>query len=120
MSPVLPHVGDASDGERGDSANIASPAQILPDMTSRSTISCLNHAVAATALRTYVGVVLVHTYNSAHPGRGSPDGQIVVLFNPRLDNWQDHFRWSHDCTRIIGHTAFGRATLKALRLNRRL
>jgi hypothetical protein len=45
-------------------------------------------------------------------------GKTFPLFNPRVDNWQDHFRWSHDSTRIIGRTPVGRATLKALRLNR--
>ena len=42
----------------------------------------------------------------------------VPLFHPRRDARPDHFRWSHDATRIIGRTAPGRATLKALRLNR--
>src|SRR5260370_29636986 len=45
-------------------------------------------------------------------------GQPVALFNPRADPWHDHFRWSRDATRIIGRTAVGRATVKALRLNR--
>lgn len=45
-------------------------------------------------------------------------GQNVRLFNPRLDTWQDHFRWSPTATRIIGRTAVGRATVVALRLNR--
>jgi len=43
---------------------------------------------------------------------------LVPLFHPRLDNWRDHFRWSRDSTKIVGRTAVGRATIKALRLNR--
>jgi HNH endonuclease len=42
----------------------------------------------------------------------------VLLFNPRLDSWHEHFRWSPTATRIIGRTAIGRATIVALRLNR--
>jgi HNH endonuclease len=42
----------------------------------------------------------------------------VSLFNPRQDNWQDHFIWSVDSLMIIGLTAIGRATVLALLLNR--
>jgi hypothetical protein len=44
--------------------------------------------------------------------------QRVPLFNPRTDQWDTHFRWSHDGVRIIGRTPSGRATVKAIRLNR--
>ena len=44
--------------------------------------------------------------------------QEVPLFNPREDRWKEHFRW--DAERIIGLTAVGRATIKALNLNRPL
>jgi 5-methylcytosine-specific restriction endonuclease McrA len=42
----------------------------------------------------------------------------VSLFNPRTQNWQEHFIWSADCLKIVGLTALGRATVEALRLNR--
>lgn len=42
----------------------------------------------------------------------------VRLFNPRSDEWQDHFQWSEDYLQIIGITAIGRATESAMRLNR--
>lgn len=45
-------------------------------------------------------------------------GRIVPLFNPRADQWEDHFRWSSTFTRVIGRTPAGRATVEALRLNR--
>jgi hypothetical protein len=45
-------------------------------------------------------------------------GRLVRLFHPRLDRWEEHFRWSPTATRIIGRTAIGRATVEALRLNR--
>ena len=45
-------------------------------------------------------------------------GNAVRLFNPRTDDWKDHFRWSPAGTRLVGLTATGRATIHALRLNR--
>jgi HNH endonuclease len=48
----------------------------------------------------------------------SRTGRLVRLFHPRLDRWEDHFRWSSTATRIIGRTAVGRATVEGLRLNR--
>jgi len=44
-------------------------------------------------------------------------GRAVRLFNPRRDEWHEHFQWSHDGTEIIGLTATGRATAEALRMN---
>lgn len=43
---------------------------------------------------------------------------IVRLFNPRFQSWDKHFIWSDTGTRIVGKTAVGRATVKALQLNR--
>lgn len=47
-------------------------------------------------------------------------GKIVGLFNSRTQQWQEHFAWSEDSLRIMGRTACGRATIRALRLNREL
>jgi hypothetical protein len=44
-------------------------------------------------------------------------GAIVPLFNPRTQQWADHFRWSADGLRILGQTAIGRATMVALHLS---
>ncbi len=44
-------------------------------------------------------------------------GERVSLFNPRTQNWAEHFAWSADGTKIIGLTACGRATVNALKLN---
>src|SRR5262245_11465598 len=46
----------------------------------------------------------------------STTGAEVPLFNPRLQHWPDHFRWSDDGLRIIGLTPIGRATVDALHL----
>lgn len=40
------------------------------------------------------------------------------LFNPRVQDWNDHFRWSEDGLRVVGLTAIGRATIMRLRMNR--
>lgn len=42
----------------------------------------------------------------------------VPLFNPRQDNWEEHFVWSDEGTKIIGISAIGRATVTALKMNR--
>ena len=43
--------------------------------------------------------------------------QVVSLFNPRTQNWFEHFKWSEDGLQIIGLTATGRATVIALQLS---
>jgi hypothetical protein len=45
-------------------------------------------------------------------------GLSAPLFNPRQDNWNEHFAWADDYTVVRGLTAAGRATVAALRLNR--
>ena len=45
--------------------------------------------------------------------------QRSPLFNPRAQNWDDHFRWSVNFQRLLGRTATGRATVAALDLNTR-
>ena len=45
-------------------------------------------------------------------------GQVVRLFNPRSDDWDEHFAWGRGYLTILGRTAVGRATVKQLKLNR--
>jgi hypothetical protein len=40
-------------------------------------------------------------------------------FNPRIDVWKDHFRWSRNRLRILGKTDIGRATVRRLKMNAR-
>jgi hypothetical protein len=50
--------------------------------------------------------------------RTAPDprsGATMPLFHPRLDSWEDHFRWKG--VELLGLTATGRATVNALDLN---
>lgn len=43
-------------------------------------------------------------------------GESVPIFNPRQQNWKDHFQW--DGVQVIGVTGTGRATIAALAMNR--
>ncbi|MGP1382454.1 MAG: HNH endonuclease [Thainema sp.] len=43
--------------------------------------------------------------------------QLAKLFNPRTQQWSDHFAWINGGTHIAGNTQSGRATVIALRLN---
>jgi HNH endonuclease len=43
-------------------------------------------------------------------------GLIVMIFNPRQQLWKEHFCW--DGVEVVGLTETGRATIKALSLNR--
>jgi len=43
--------------------------------------------------------------------------ETVPLFNPRTQNWFEHFRWASDGLRIVGLTPVGRATVAALHLD---
>ncbi len=45
-------------------------------------------------------------------------GQVVSLFDPRRQSWPDHFARTADGSQVIGLTAVGRATGRALNLNR--
>lgn len=45
-------------------------------------------------------------------------GFSVPLFDPRREEWNDHFSWDENCTLIVGRTPVGRATVERLRLNR--
>lgn len=43
---------------------------------------------------------------------------IVDLYNPRIDNWGDHFIWRDNFLIIEGITEKGRTTVELLKLNR--
>jgi len=43
------------------------------------------------------------------------NGEVVSLFNPRLDDWNNHFEW--DDYNLISKSAIGRVTIQALDLN---
>jgi hypothetical protein len=45
-------------------------------------------------------------------------GEYVTLFNPRRQNWREHFAWTRGADYVVGTTASGRATVATLKLNR--
>jgi hypothetical protein len=42
-------------------------------------------------------------------------GEIVSLFHPRINHWDDHFRF--DGAKVVGITPSGRATVRLLNMN---
>jgi hypothetical protein len=49
-----------------------------------------------------------------------PATQVEVpLFHPHRDNWNEHFVWNENATELVALSATGRATIEALRMNRR-
>ncbi len=51
-----------------------------------------------------------HKYTKTE-GRNPINGEIVPLYHPRQQLWQDHFTWNDDFTLIVGLTPTGRATV---------
>jgi hypothetical protein len=45
-------------------------------------------------------------------------GVMVALFNPRTQDWKEHFQWTANSLCIIGRTSTGRATVQARHLDR--
>lgn len=50
----------------------------------------------------------------------SQTGEMMPLFNPRSQQWREHFRWRAEGVLMVGLTAVGRATIIALSLNSEL
>jgi len=50
-------------------------------------------------------------------GRDLETLAILPLFNPRQQQWADHFMWSADAIEIMGITPIGRATCDRLDMN---
>ena len=44
-------------------------------------------------------------------------GEIVPLYHPRQQLWQEHFAWDEAGASLAGLTAIGRATIVALKMN---
>lgn len=45
-------------------------------------------------------------------------GAEVALFNPRQQDWADHFAWDESFAVILGVTSVGRATVARFKMNR--
>jgi len=58
-----------------------------------------------------------HKY-SKEMARDPITGSLVPLFDPRMQNWREHFAWNDGATLILGFTPTGRATVETLQMNR--
>lgn len=58
------------------------------------------------------------TKNDRIVGLDPEIGEYVTLFNPRNQQWKDHFEWSTNGEFILGLTQTGRATILTLNPNR--
>ncbi len=58
-----------------------------------------------------------HKYNKTE-AYDNLTNKITLLYNPRQQNWHEHFNWNKDFTLVIGLTAIGRVTIEILKLNR--
>lgn len=57
-----------------------------------------------------------NSYKGPNPAGYDPEtGAMVALFNPRIDDWGEHFMW--DGPILLGKTAIGRATIAVLCIN---
>lgn len=72
--------------------------------------SATNLAWACPACNSYKG--------AARRSRDPATGKLVALFNPRRDEWEQHFRWSEDYCSVVGLTPKGKATVHRLKMNR--
>ena len=60
--------------------------------------------------------IYCNSYKGANRSGIDPaTGQIVRLFHPRRDQWEDHFRWQEAV--LTGRTPIGLATIEVLRIN---
>ena len=69
---------------------------------------------------TFENLCLACSLCNAHKGPNvagyDPDTDALVrLFNPRTDEWDEHFRWNG--ATLMGRTAIGRATVVVLGIN---
>lgn len=59
-----------------------------------------------------------NVFKSNHVEAHDPESRnLVALFNPRLDNWDEHFEADVETGTIRGISAIGRATSALLRMN---
>src|SRR5688572_19751827 len=57
-----------------------------------------------------------HKYDR-HSAIDPETGEVVPLFNPRTQQWSEHFTWIENGLLIVGLTPIGRGTVLALLLN---
>jgi HNH endonuclease len=85
----------------------------------------LNHIVpeaaggATEADNLCLACISCNTFKSAYQTGIDPQtDEEVRLFNPRQQQWNEHFRRSENGSQLIGTTVTGRATVARLQMNR--
>jgi hypothetical protein len=79
-------------------------------------IRAKKHHGPTTTLNTCLACASCNGFKGSNVAGFDPDsGVLVPLFNPRLDNWSDHFVW--DGPILVGLTAVARATIDVLNIN---
>jgi hypothetical protein len=59
-----------------------------------------------------------HSYRYNFTEETDPESQVsIMLFNPRMHQWNEHFTWEKGGLVIRGKTPIGRATCDCLGLN---
>lgn len=81
---------------------------IIPERAGGRTIES-NLWLACTVCNRYKG--------SRTHGADPASAELEAFFNPREQQWRDHFAWRKDGAEIVGLTPCGRATVAALRMN---
>jgi len=70
------------------------------------------------AANLWLSCPLCNRYKADKTHATDPESDAMVpLFNPRLQDWFEHFSWTLDGLRILGLTPVGRATVSALHLS---
>ena len=95
-----------------------SSLNVLPNCDSRSIIFIAKQHGGKTSLE---NLALAYYRCNTHKGPNISGidpitRKLVRLFDPRRDQWPQHFRWQG--LRLVGVTAIGRATIRVLCINR--
>jgi hypothetical protein len=83
---------------------------------------CIDHIVArkhhGPTLASNLALSCYHcnTYKGPNIAGIDPEtAALTRLFNPRLDRWNEHFKW--EGPELVGETAVGRTTIDVLQIN---
>ena len=82
----------------------------------------IDHIIArqhgGTAALDNLALACIHCNRHKGPNIAGADpatGELVRLFHPRRDRWDEHFEWTG--AQLIGTTSVGRATVAVLAIN---
>src|ERR1700722_7831135 len=101
-------------GDRCEYCHMPRANTVLPHEVDH--IKPLKHHGASALGNLAWACALCNSFKSSNVAGYDPaTGQLTRLYNPRIDDWAQHFRW--DGPELTGTTPIGRATLDVLRIN---